>query len=162
VTFGIQSDPSLMNIEGGITANVGAGVYFQNKKLSLSFSIPRILRPKRLEKDGDLAILGRNKLHMYLMAAYDIELNENLVFKPSSMIRYIENAPWSIDLTTALNYKQLLELGVGYRLEEGVAGFCIFNLSNSFRIGYAYEAPLSSLLNNTSNGTHELFLKLQL
>ncbi len=48
-TFGIGSDPSLMDIDGRVTPNVGVGVYFQSRKLSLSFSVPKILKPKRLE-----------------------------------------------------------------------------------------------------------------
>ncbi|MBD0779934.1 type IX secretion system membrane protein PorP/SprF [Maribacter sp. ANRC-HE7] len=162
MTFGIQPDPSLMDIDGGITPNIGAGIYFQSRKFSISFSAPKILKPRRLEQDGGAARLGRNKLHMYLMGAYDIELNEKLIFKPSSMIRYVESAPVSIDLTTALRYNEIIEFGVAYRLDEGFAGFFLFNLANSFDIGYAYEAPLSSSLNNTNNGTHELFLKLSL
>lgn len=162
MTFGIQSDPSLMDIEGGITPNIGAGIYFQNRKLALSFSVPKILKPNRLEQDGGAARLGRNRLHMYLMGAYDLNLNDKLMLKPSSMIRYIESAPLSVDLTVALNYNELVELGIAYRLDEGFAGFFIFNLANSFDVGYAYEFPIASALNNTNNGTHELFLKLSL
>jgi len=161
-TFGIQSDPSLMDIDGGITPNIGAGVYLQGNKFSLSFSAPKILKPKRLEQQDGSARLGRNKLHMYLMGTYDIELNEKLVLKPSSMVRYVDSAPFSMDLTAALNYNKVFEFGVAYRLDEGFGGFAIFNLTDSFDVGYAYEASLSSALNNTDNGTHELFLKLGL
>lgn len=161
MTFGIQSDPSLMDIDGGITPNIGAGVYFRNRKLSLSFSVPKILKPKRLEQDGGSARLGRNKLHMYLMGAYDLEINDKLVFRPSAMLRYIEDSPMSIDLTTALRYNEIIEFGASYRLDEGFAGFVLFNLANSFDIGYAYEIPLESSLNNTNNGTHELFMKVR-
>ena len=78
------------------------------------------------------------------------------------MVRYVDSAPFSMDLTAALNYNKVFEFGVAYRLDEGFGGFAIFNLTDSFDVGYAYEAPLSSALNNTDNGTHELFLKLGL
>ncbi len=162
MTFGIQSDPSLMDIDGGITPNVGAGVYFKNRALSLSFSVPKILKPKRLEQDGGLAKLGRNKLHMYLMGAYDLEVAEKLILKPSTMLRYVESAPLSWDLTIALNYSEIVEFGAAYRLDEGFVGFLLFDLANSFKVGYAYEASMQSALNNTNNGTHEIFLKLSL
>jgi len=162
MTFGIQSDPSLMNIDGGLTPNIGAGVYLQNRKLTLSFSIPKILKPKRLEQDGGSARLGRNKLHMYLMSAYDIEINEKLMFKPSAMLRYIENAPLSIDFTTALKFNEIFELGAAYRLNEGVAGFILFELAESLSVGYAYESSSGSSLANINNGTHEIFLKFRL
>lgn len=162
MTFGIQSDPSLMAIDGGITPNVGAGFYFQNRKLLLSLSVPKILKPKRLERDGGLAKLGRNKIHMYLMGAYDLELDEKLTLKPSTMLRYIESAPVSWDLTMALNYSEIMEFGAAYRLDEGFGGFLILNVVNSLKVGYAYEASIQSALNNTNNGTHEIMLKLSL
>jgi type IX secretion system PorP/SprF family membrane protein len=162
MTFGIQSDPSLMDIDGGLTPNIGAGVYYQNRKLSLSFSVPKILKPKRLEQDGGTAKLGRNKVHMYLMAGYDFGINQKLIFKPSTMVRYVENAPLSVDLTTALKFNDIFELGVAYRLEEGFAGFVLFDLAARLDIGYAYEASTNSSLANTNNGAHEVFLKFSL
>lgn len=161
-TFGIGSDPSLMDIEGGITPNVGVGAYLKSKKLSLSLAAPKILKPKRLEQESGLAKLGRNKMHINLMGAYDFDLNEKLVFRPSSMIRYIEQSPLSIDFTASLHYNDIFGFGAAYRLNEGVAGFILINIEKSFDIGYAYEAPLSSALNSASNGTHEVFLKLRL
>jgi len=161
-TFGIESDPSLMNIDGGITPNVGAGVYLQSKSLSLSLSVPKILKPKRLEQDGGLAKLGRNKMHMYLMAAYDHQLNDNLTLKPSTMLRYVESAPLSLDLTMAMNYNNIFEFGATYRLDEGFAGFMLFEISNSLNIGYSYEASSQSSLSNSNNGTHEVMMKLSL
>ena len=162
MTFGLQSDSSLMNLDGGISPNVGVGIYFQNRKLAISFSVPKILKPSRLEEDGGIARLGRNRIHMYLMGSYDVELNEKLTFKPSTMIRYIENAPMSVDFTAALRYKKIFEFGTAYRLNEGLAGFILFDFGNSLNVGYAYEAPLSSALNNSNNGTHEILLKLKL
>ncbi|MBU2907326.1 type IX secretion system membrane protein PorP/SprF [Arenibacter algicola] len=161
-TFGIGSDPSLMDIDGGITPNVGAGIYVKSRKFSLAFSAPKILKPKRLEEDEGTAKLGRNKMHMYLMGAYDFEIARNLLFKPSTMIRHIESAPLSVDLTLALKYNNIFEFGPSYRLDEGFAGFVLFSPTDSLHIGYAYEAALNSSLNNTNNGTHEILLKVSL
>jgi len=162
MTFGVQADPSLMNLDGSITPNLGAGVYFQNRQLGLSFSVPKILKPRRLEDDGGIARLGRNRLHMYLMGTYDVELTESWTFKPSTMVRYIERAPLSVDVTAAFRYSAIFEFGAAYRLDEGFAGFVLFDFGNSLNVGYAYEAPLESTLNNTNGGTHEILLKLRL
>ena len=161
-TFGIDSDPSLMNIDGGFTPNVGAGIYFQNRKLALSFSTPKVLRHRRLEQEGSSAKLGSNKIHMYLMGAYDMQLDEKLLLKPSAMLRYVENAPLSIDLTLALNYNEIFEFGAAYRWSEGLAGYFLINLANDIYIGYGYEASLESALATTNNGTHEIFIKFRL
>ena len=161
-TYSFQSDPSLMNIDGGLTPNIGAGVYFKNRKLSISFSVPKILKPNRLERDGSLAKLGRNKLHMYLMAAYDIRINQNLILKPSTMLRYVEDSPVSVDITTGLKFKDIIELGAAYRINEGAAGYVLFDFAKNLNIGYAYESSNGSSLDNVNNGTHEVFLKFRL
>lgn len=161
-TFGIGSDPSLMDLNGGVNPNIGAGVYFQGKKLSLSFSMPKLLKADRLEQQGGTASVGKNKLHMYFMGAYDLEINERLVLKPSSMIRHVESSPLSVDLTLALNYNSIFEFGTAYRIDESFGGFALFNISHNLRVGYAYESSLDSAIMNDANGTHEIFLKVHL
>tara|TARA_R110000737_G_scaffold97496_1_gene131606 strand:+ start:621 stop:1409 length:789 start_codon:yes stop_codon:yes gene_type:complete len=161
-TFGIGSDPSLMDLNGGVNPNIGAGVYFQGKKLSLSFSMPKLLKADRLEQQGGTASVGKNKLHMYFMGAYDFEINERLVLKPSSMIRHVESSPLSVDLTLALNYNSIFEFGTAYRIDESFGGFALFNISHNLRVGYAYESSLDSAIMNDANGTHEIFLKVHL
>jgi hypothetical protein len=47
-------------------------------------------------------------------------------------------------------------------VDEGFAGFMLFNLANSFDSGYAYESSLTSTLANTNKGPHEILLKVQL
>lgn len=161
-TFGIGSDPSLMDLNGGVNPNIGAGVYFQGKKLSLSFSMPKLLKADRLEQQGGTASVGKNKLHLYFMGAYDFEINERLVLKPSSMIRHVESSPLSVDLTLALNYNSIFEFGTAYRIDESFGGFALFNISHNLRVGYAYESSLDSAIMNDANGTHEIFLKVHL
>jgi type IX secretion system PorP/SprF family membrane protein len=161
-TFGIGSDPSLMDLDGGITPNIGAGAYVQGRKFSLALSIPNILKPERLEQEGGSARLGRSRTHMYLMGAYDLSLNETWTLKPSSMLRLIEDTPFSIDLTLLASYQNLLEFGAAYRWDEGIAGLVFIDLGKGFRIGYAYEVSVESGLNQSNNGTHEVFVNLQL
>jgi hypothetical protein len=96
------------------------------------------------------------------MGAYDFEINEKLTLKPSSMIRHVESAPLSVDLTLALNFNSIIEFGASYRFDESAGGFALFNISNGLRVGYAYESNLESAIMNDANGTHEVFLKVQL
>ena len=161
-TFGIGSDPSLMDLNGGVNPNIGAGVYFQNKKLSLSFSMPKLLKADRLEQQGGTASLGKNKLHMYLMGSYDFEINERLLLKPSTMIRHVESSPLSVDLTLAVNYNRIFEFGTAYRIDESFGGFALFNITNNLKVGYAYESSLDSAIMNNANGTHEIFFRVHL
>lgn len=161
-TYGITADPSLMNIEDGFTPNVGAGLYLKGEKYFINFSVPRILTPDRLEQRGGLARLGIEKIQMYLGMGYDLRINENIVFKPSTMIRHIESAPLSVDLTAVFSFVERFELGAAYKIDEGSSALFLFNVSEKLKIGYAYESALQSPIRMDSNGTHEIFIKFGL
>lgn len=161
-TFGIGSDPSLNDIDGGFSPNIGAGAYLKGKDYFVSLSVPRILTPDRLEQDNGAAKLGTDRVHMYLAAGYDLRIGGEVTFKPSAMVRYVDNAPLSVDITAAFSLNERFEIGAAYRLDEGIGGLIILNATPKIDIGYAYESPFESPVTNISNGTHEVFMKLRL
>lgn len=162
VTFGVGADPSLSGLDGGFTPNIGVGAYLKGQDYFVTFSVPRILSPDRLEQNDGLARLGVDKVHMYFSAGYDISLGGNTVFKPSTLIRYVDAAPLSIDLTAAFSLGKRFELAANYRLDEGIGGYFIFRATENFDLGYAYEASIDSPVNVSSNGSHEVFMKFKL
>ncbi|MGB5554454.1 MAG: type IX secretion system membrane protein PorP/SprF [Flavobacteriaceae bacterium] len=161
VTYGIQQDASLMNIDGRFNPNVGAGIYLKHERYFLSISAPKILTPDRLEQNDGLARLGVDKTHIYLAGGYDIDLSDSILFKPSTLIRYVDAAPLSVDLTGIIEFNQKFGIGAGYRLNESVSGLFMFK-TNWLDIGYAYEMALESSVRNIDNGTHEIIMSLKL
>ena len=157
VTYGIQQDNSLMNIDGRFNPNVGAGVYLKSEKYFLSLSIPKIIAGERLEQNDGLARLGEDKTHVYLAGGYDFLLKTGVILKPTVLLRYVNAAPISLDLTTLLEFNKRIDLGASYRLDESVSGIFIFK-TGSFDIGYAYEVALQNPIRNSDNGTHELMM----
>ena len=162
VTYGIQTDPSLMDIDGGFTPNIGSGVYLKGQSFFASLSVPKILTPNRLDNDNGIAKQGEDKIHVYASAGYDIPMNSNITIKPSILARYVNSSPISIDLTAAFMLGERFEPGVAYRLNEGFGGFFIFKASRGLHIGYAYETALDNAVSNLNNGTHEILLKLKI
>lgn len=162
-TFGIGADPSLMGIDGGFTPTIGVGAFLKGEHYFLSLSTPNVITSDRLEQLNGLAKLGASRTHVYLAAGYDFALGKTVVFKPSTMIRHVDSAPISIDLTAAFNFNELVELGGSYRVDEGFGGLLIFNVANWAVIGYAFEATSQNPVAVESNGTnHEVYLKLKL
>ena len=160
-TYGIHADPSLIDIDGRFTPNVGAGIYLKNDKYFVSLSAPKILTPDRLEQNDGEARLGVDKVHLYLVGGYDFSLSDALILKSSSMIRYVDSSPISVDLTGILEFNQQFGLGAGYRFNESLSGLFMFR-KNWFEIGYAYEMALESKVRNIDNGTHEILLNIKL
>lgn len=162
ITYSIQSDPSLTNISGNFSPNIGTGAYLKGKSFFASLSVPRILTPNRLDNDDGIAKQGEDKIHVYATAGYYIPLNNSITFKPSILARYVNATPLSVDFTAAFMLGKRFEPGVAYRLDEGFGGFFIFKASKSLQLGYAYEIATENTIANFSNATHELLLKLNL
>ncbi len=151
-----------MNLNGRFSPNVGAGVYLKHEDYYLSLSIPRILSQDRLEESEGVAGTGSGRSHIYLSGGYDFALGINTMLKPSIMLRYVDAAPLSIDLTALLEFNDVFGFGAAYRIDESASGLVLFKVSNIMQIGYAYEVAFESPVRNIDNGTHEIMLKLKL
>ena len=162
VSYGIGQDASLMNLDGSFSPNVGLGAHLKHENYFVSFSIPKLLTPDRLEEDNGIASLGTDRLHMYFSGGYVIRLNDAMALKPMALIRYVDASPLSIDLTTILTLGDLFDVGAAYRLNEGISGMVIFKMSSNFEIGYAYEAAFENPVRNADNGTHEIMMNIKL
>lgn len=161
-TFDIQPDASLMNLDGDFTPNVGAGLYLKGKHYFVSYSIPKILTPDRLESKDGLAKVGRDKMHMYLAGGYIFLLSRDIDFNPSVLVRHVEGSPLSVDATAAFEFKEKMELGANYRFDEAIGGYLLLSAIDWLQIGYAYQSALDNKIDNIDNGTHEVFLKFKL
>lgn len=162
VTYGIQQDPNLMNLNGRFNPNIGAGAYLKHDNYFLSLSIPRILTNARLEQEEGIARTGSDRQHIYFAGGYHFQLRENMVLKPSVLLRYVNASPLSVDLTALLAWNRIFDFGAAYRVDESISGLAIFNISKNTKIGYAYEASIQSSVRQMDNGTHEIMLKLNL
>lgn len=160
VTYGIQQDMSLMNIDGRFNPNVGAGVYLKNEKYFIALSVPKILTPDRLEQNDGLARLGSDRTHFYLAGGYDFTFTENMIFKPTALVRYVDASPISLDLTAILEFNKRIDLGAAYRWDESISAIFIFK-TGWLDIGYAYEIATENPIRNNANGTHEIMMNLQ-
>ncbi|RTE53266.1 type IX secretion system membrane protein PorP/SprF [Arenibacter aquaticus] len=162
VTYGIQEDPSLMNLNGRLNPNFGVGIHLRHDKYFLSLSVPKILSRDRLEEEEGVATVGADKKHLYFAGGLDLYLGQNVTLKPSTLVRYVEGSPLSIDLTTFLAFNDFFDLGAAYRINESVSGMALFKVSSGMLIGYVYESPLENSISNIDNGTHEIMLNLKL
>jgi type IX secretion system PorP/SprF family membrane protein len=92
-----------------------------------------------------------------LTAGYVFDVNYDLKFKPSFMLKSAYNLNPSLDLSGNFLYKEKFELGATYRLEDSFGGMVNFAVTPELRIGYAYDHVISDL-KITSPSSHELIL----
>ena len=156
ITLVDLSDPFFANAINETTPNIGAGVYFYKpNKYYISISVPNILNGVHLDANGTK--IGSESEHLFTAAGYVFDLSENFKLKPHALLKYAFDAPVSFDLNANLFMYDLLEFGVGYRLDDSFSTMINFQVTKDLRIGYAYDA-INSGLDIVTNSSHEVFI----
>ncbi|MDF0717465.1 type IX secretion system membrane protein PorP/SprF [Muricauda sp. 334s03] len=162
VTYGVGQDGALVDYDSRFTPNVGAGIYLKHDRYFASLSAPKLLTPERLqERDGN-AYLGVDRMHAYLSGGYTFLLGRTLDLKTMGMFRYVDASPISMEVTGILDFGERFEFGASYRYDESISGLFLFNISNGFNLGYAYETSIQNPIDGLDNNTHELFMRLKM
>ena len=137
-------DPNFQSNINEMTPNIGAGVYFYKpNKYYISASVPNILNGVHLDTQGRK--IGSESEHFFAAAGYVFDLSENFKLKPHALLKYATDAPISYDINANLFMYNIVEVGLGYRLQDSFSGMINFQVSNNMRIGYAYDAIRSDL-----------------
>tara|TARA_B110000967_G_scaffold130759_1_gene133596 strand:- start:1044 stop:1955 length:912 start_codon:yes stop_codon:yes gene_type:complete len=153
-------DPNFQSNINEMTPNVGAGVYFYKpNKYYISVSVPNILNGVHLDTNGTK--IGSEKEHFFAAAGYVFDLSENFKLKPHTLLKYATNSPVSYDINANVFMYNMVEVGLGYRLQDSFSGMINFQVSNNMRIGYAYDA-IRSDLDIVTNSSHEIFINFDL
>ena len=153
-------DPNFQSNINEMTPNIGAGVYFYKpNKYYISASVPNILNGVHLDTQGRK--IGSESEHFFAAAGYVFDLSENFKLKPHALLKYATDAPISYDINANLFMYNIVEFGLGYRLQDSFSGMINFQVSNNMRIGYAYDA-IRSDLDIVTNSSHEIFINFDL
>jgi type IX secretion system PorP/SprF family membrane protein len=143
------------------TPNVGAGMYlFKPNKYYISVSMPNILESNHLDASNGRKY-GSETQHLFAAAGYVFDLSENFKLKPHGLLKYAFDAPVSFDVNANVFMYNLVELGVGYRLDDSFSGMVNFLITPNLRIGYAYDS-VQSELDIVTNSSHEVFINFDL
>jgi len=155
-----SGDPFFATSINETTPNFGAGIYFYKpSKYYVSVSIPNILNGVHL--DANSTKIGSEREHFFAAAGYVFDLSENFKLKPHTLIKYALDAPISYDVNANLFMYDLIEVGVGYRVDDSFSGMINFQLVDNLRIGYAYDA-IRSDLDIVTNSSHEIFINFDI
>lgn len=137
--------------------NFGVGAFYYTDRFYFGAAIPNFLKTKHLEIGDGVISSSAEVSHIFINSGLVFDLNDRLKFKPSTMVKVAGGAPISLDLSANLLIEETLELGLSYRLEDSVSAIVGFNITQDFRVGYAYDYTLSAFRNYNS-GSHEIML----
>ena len=100
--------------------------------------------------------------HFYFMSGMAIPVSEKIVFKPSTLIKYANNAPVNVDLNASFLFNNKIWLGASYRTGNNAMVFMLeLQASSSLKIGYSYDASMGAL-KAYNGGSHEIMLSYDL
>jgi type IX secretion system PorP/SprF family membrane protein len=121
--------------------------------------MPNILNSVHL--DADEYNIGSETQHLFAAAGYVYDISEDFKLKPHVFLKYAFDSPASIDINANLFMYDLVEVGIGYRLDDAITAMINFQVSPSVRIGYAYDNTQSEL-NYYTKSSHEIFINFDI
>lgn len=142
--------------------NFGAGVYMDNDKYYLGFTVPRIIENKLdfTNGIGTIQSSAQQQRHFYLMGGFIMDVSKDVKFKPAALVKYTPNAPLEFDLNVSALFAERLWLGMTFRTGDSFDVIAQFVLDR-MRIGYAYDYSLTKL-QQFNSGSHEVMISIEI
>ena len=137
--------------------NIGAGAFYYTDDLYIGLSIPNILKSKHFEKNNGIITNASEEMHTFFTAGMVFDLSENVKFKPSMLTKFAFHTPVSVDVSANFLFMDRFELGASYRWDDSVSGLINVLVTDTLRVGYAYDHTVSNL-GLFNSGSHEVFM----
>lgn len=134
------------------------GVYYSSNRFYGGISSTQLLQNEfgMTIKNG-LSSYSRLMRHFYAMAGYAFPVSENVVFRPSVLVKYVEHAPIQMELDASFLINNTLWLGAAYRSKEAIVLLAEFNIGHNLRVGYSYDIWMNDLM-GYNKGSHEIHI----
>jgi type IX secretion system PorP/SprF family membrane protein len=136
------------------------GIYYNTDRFYVGISSKHLFESEYgyIEDANDESVYGTLARHLYGMAGVAIPLGDNLVFRPSTLVKYAQNAPVQVDLNASFLISEVLWLGASYRTKEAVVLLVEVVIAQKLRIGYSYDIYLNEIQQH-NRGSHEVMLE---
>lgn len=148
LSIGLPNDPNFSENINTTLPTVGAGILFGLSNFFAGISVPNILGENLSNQDN--LKLSRP---IYAYTGYYFVLNKYkpaFIMKPSVLVKREQGAPLQIDTNLGLSYKNLVEIGAGFRTSNTLNAFLGFYVFNNFRAVYSYsQGNANSPIGNT-------------
>jgi type IX secretion system PorP/SprF family membrane protein len=133
------------------------GVYYYSERFYAGVSSQQLLQNQTLMVSDSAGNTQFTKLlsHFYGMSGAAIPMGENVVFRPSFLVKYVKNAPVQLDMNASFLFANTIWLGASYRTEKAVSFITEINIAQNFRIGYSYDIWFNAL-RAFNKGSHEI------
>jgi len=144
-------------VEKKVIPDANFGVYYYSDRFYAGVSARQLLQNQSLLSTDQVGNTQFSKLatHFFAMTGAAFPLNDNVVFRPSLLAKFVNNAPPQLDLNASFLFANTLWVGASYRTEKAIALITEVNIAQNLRIGYSYDIWMNEL-QSFNNGSHEI------
>jgi len=145
-------------VKNKVVPDADFGIYYYGKYFYVGVSSKHLLQNQITTSSSptnDKVSFTKLYRHFYGLAGGAIPLREDIIFMPSLLIKYVQNAPFQLDLTGSFMFYNNLVLGATYRSDQAVGLILEVNLGKGFSLGYSYDIWFNSL-KAQNQGSHEI------
>lgn len=138
------------------------GIYYYSDHYYIGLSSKQLLQNQM----SIVTVNGKNEYtkllrHFYGMAGAALPVSDGVIFRPSILAKFVQNAPPQMDLNLSMLVEEKFLVGASYRTEKAISFMTEIFLSPEIRIGYAYDLWLNQL-QAYNKGSHEVRLGFDL
>lgn len=132
------------------------GIYYYTDNFYLGVSSKGLLQ----NQTAVVEVNGKSEFtklmrHFYGMTGVAFPLSEDVVFRPSILVKYVQHAPPQLDLNLSFLLGSSFWIGASYRTEKAVSLLTEIRITPSVTLGYSYDIWLNEL-RAYNKGSHEL------
>jgi type IX secretion system PorP/SprF family membrane protein len=131
--------------------NFGLGAYYYSKRFYAGFSVPRF---NSTDWDG----VNLTAKHYFFAMGYVHPLNSVIDLKTSTLVKFTQNAPLTVDVNANLFFYKTFWIGGMYRYNESAGLNIAFQIKEQWMFGYSYDFIYNGLSRSGTMGTHEVML----
>lgn len=155
------NDPAFNQNISGLLPSAAAGIYYNSDRFYIGVSTPALLNTKiSYDNVANVSSVTGRYLHLYLTSGFVVPLNQDLMLKPSVLVKAVSGAPVEYDLNANLWIQNVVSFGFSYRTGDALVGMAELQLNRQLRLGYAYDKTFSDL-GSYNTGSHELMLRME-
>jgi len=146
--LGIDNDPEFSENIRALTSIVGAGFIYNTANIYVGVSAPNLLSNKFIQDQVSIS----NPIYGYWGYRCVLGSYEDIMLKPSMLIKYEEGAPLQVDVNFSTNFRDRLEIGVGYRSTSSLNLMAGIYLLDHLRFVYHYNTRFKYSVMGNSHG----------
>jgi type IX secretion system PorP/SprF family membrane protein len=150
-----ENDPVFVIGNTGLTEpNFGTGVYYEDNKWYLGFSVPQLIK---FGKNEAIAWSLQRRSYIF-QGGYSMYLSDALTLNPSALIYIKENSKPEINLNTNILIENLIWIGAIFRNLDNLGFVGKVQINRQLQVGYGYDANTGGL-SALSTGSHEIMIQ---